>query len=53
MTQLENLRMKVFRAAAEHLNFRKAAVHLLLTQPAVTQQILLGRSPLAASDWLL
>ena len=39
MTQLENFRLKVFRAVAEHLNFRKAAEHLFLTQPAVTQQI--------------
>ena len=29
----------MFRAAAEHLNFRKAAEHLFLTQPAVTLQI--------------
>jgi LysR family transcriptional regulator, transcriptional activator of the cysJI operon len=39
MSQLENFRLKVFRAVAEHLNFRKAAEHLFLTQPAVTQQI--------------
>src|ERR1700751_655454 len=39
MAQLENFRLKVFRAAAEHLNFRKAAEHLFLTQPAVTLQI--------------
>lgn len=39
MAQLENFRLKVFRAVAEHLNFRKAAEHLFLTQPAVTQQI--------------
>jgi DNA-binding transcriptional LysR family regulator len=39
MAQLENFRLKVFRVAAEHLNFRKAAEHLFLTQPAVTQQI--------------
>jgi LysR family transcriptional regulator, transcriptional activator of the cysJI operon len=31
--------MRVFRAVAEHLSFRKAAEHLLLTQPAVTLQI--------------
>jgi LysR family transcriptional regulator, transcriptional activator of the cysJI operon len=39
MAQLENFRLKVFRAVAEHLNLRKAAEHLFLTQPAVTQQI--------------
>jgi len=39
VAQLENFRLKVFRAAAEHLNFRKAAEHLFLTQPAVTLQI--------------
>jgi DNA-binding transcriptional LysR family regulator len=39
MAQLENFRLKVFRAVAERLNFRKAAEHLLLTQPAVTLQI--------------
>lgn len=39
MAQLENFRLKVFRAAAEHLNFRKAAEELFLTQPAVTLQI--------------
>ena len=39
MTKLENFRLKVFRTVAEHLNFRKAAEHLFLTQPAVTQQI--------------
>ncbi|MGA7291426.1 MAG: selenium metabolism-associated LysR family transcriptional regulator [Terriglobales bacterium] len=39
MAQLENFRLKVFRTAAEHLNFRKAAEHLFLTQPAVTLQI--------------
>lgn len=39
MAQFENFRLKVFRAVAEHLNFRKAAEHLFLTQPAVTQQI--------------
>ena len=37
--QLENFRLKVFRTVAEHLNFRKAAEHLFLTQPAVTLQI--------------
>jgi DNA-binding transcriptional LysR family regulator len=39
VAQLENFRLKVFRAAAEHLNFRKAAEELFLTQPAVTLQI--------------
>lgn len=39
MAQLENFRLKVFRAAAEHLNFHKAAEQLFLTQPAVTLQI--------------
>ena len=39
MAQLENFRLKVFRAVAEHLNFRNAAEHLFLTQPAVTLQI--------------
>ena len=39
MAQLENFRLKVFRAVAEHLNFRKAAEHIFLTQPAVTLQI--------------
>ena len=39
MAQLENFRLKVFRAVAEHLNFHKAADQLFLTQPAVTLQI--------------
>ena len=39
MAQLENFRLKVFRAVAEQLSFRKAAEHLFLTQPAVTLQI--------------
>ena len=39
MAQLENFRLKVFRAVAQQLNFRKAAEHLFLTQPAVTLQI--------------
>ena len=39
VAQLENFRLKVFRAVAEHLNFRKASEHLFLTQPAVTLQI--------------
>jgi DNA-binding transcriptional LysR family regulator len=37
--QLENFRLKVFRTVAEHLNFRKAAEHLFLTQPAITLQV--------------
>ncbi len=36
---IENFRMRVFRAVAQHLNFSRAAEDLLLTQPAVTQQI--------------
>jgi LysR family transcriptional regulator, transcriptional activator of the cysJI operon len=36
---MENFRLKVFRAVAAHLNFSRAAEELLLTQPAVTQQI--------------
>jgi DNA-binding transcriptional LysR family regulator len=39
MAQLENFRLKVFRTVAEQLNFRKAAEHLLITQPAVTLQV--------------
>jgi DNA-binding transcriptional LysR family regulator len=39
MAQLENFRLKVFRAVAKHLNFHKAAEQLFLTQPAVTLQI--------------
>jgi DNA-binding transcriptional LysR family regulator len=39
MAQLENFRLKVFRTVAEHLSFHKAAEHLFLTQPAVTQQV--------------
>jgi LysR family transcriptional regulator, transcriptional activator of the cysJI operon len=39
MPQLENFRLKVFRAVAEHLNFRKAAEQLFISQPAVTLQI--------------
>jgi len=39
MVKLENFRLKVFRAVAQHLNFRKAAEQLFLTQPAVTLQI--------------
>jgi len=33
---LENFRVVVFRAVAEHLSFRKAAEELYLTQPAVS-----------------
>ena len=36
---MENFRLRVFRAVARHLNFRLAAEEVLLTQPAVTQQI--------------
>ena len=36
---LENFRLKVFRAVAEQLSFRKAGEQLYLTQPAVTLQI--------------
>jgi LysR family transcriptional regulator, transcriptional activator of the cysJI operon len=39
VTQLESFRLKVFRTVAEHLNFRKAAEHLFLTQPAITLQV--------------
>jgi DNA-binding transcriptional LysR family regulator len=36
---IENFRIRVFRTVAQHLNFSRAAEELLLTQPAVTQQI--------------
>jgi LysR family transcriptional regulator, transcriptional activator of the cysJI operon len=36
---MENFRLKVFRTTAAHLNFSRAAEELLLTQPAVTQQV--------------
>src|ERR1700692_4039001 len=36
---IENFRIRVFRVVARHLNFSRAAEELLLTQPAVTQQI--------------
>jgi DNA-binding transcriptional LysR family regulator len=36
---LENFRLRVFRAVAESLNFRKAGEKLYLTQPAVTLQV--------------
>ncbi len=36
---MENFRLKVFRAVAHSLNFRKASEELLISQPAVTQQV--------------
>ena len=36
---MENFRLKVFRAVARHLHFRRAAEELRLSQPAVTGQI--------------
>jgi DNA-binding transcriptional LysR family regulator len=39
VAQLENFRLKVFRAVAEQLSFHKAAKQLFITQPAVTLQI--------------
>lgn len=39
MASLENFRLVVFSAVAEHLSFRKAAEELYLTQPAVSLQI--------------
>src|SRR5260370_1243036 len=36
---IENFRIRVFREVAQHLNFSRAAEELLLTQPAITQQI--------------
>lgn len=36
---IENFRLIVFRTVAKHLSFSKAARELLLTQPAITQQI--------------
>jgi LysR family transcriptional regulator, transcriptional activator of the cysJI operon len=39
MAHLENARLVVFRAVAQHLSFRKAAEDLYLTQPAVSLQV--------------
>jgi DNA-binding transcriptional LysR family regulator len=39
IAQIENFRLKVFRAVAAHLNFHKAAGAFFLTQLAVTLQI--------------
>jgi DNA-binding transcriptional LysR family regulator len=39
IADMGNFRLKVFRAVAKHLNFRRAAEELCLTQPAVTLQI--------------
>jgi DNA-binding transcriptional LysR family regulator len=36
---IENFRIRVFRSVARHLNFSRAAEELLLSQPAITQQI--------------
>lgn len=36
---IENFKLRVFRVAADSLNFRRAAEELHLTQPAVTSQI--------------
>jgi LysR family transcriptional regulator, transcriptional activator of the cysJI operon len=36
---MENSRLRIFRAVAEHLSFRRAAEELHLSQPAVTLQI--------------
>ena len=36
---MENFRLKVFRVVARTLNFRKASEELLISQPAVTQQV--------------
>ncbi|MGE5207215.1 MAG: LysR substrate-binding domain-containing protein [Chlamydiota bacterium] len=36
---MENFRLKVFRTVAQHLNFRRAAEELCLSQPAVTLQV--------------
>jgi len=39
VAKLANFRLKVFRAVAEYLSFRRAGEELYLTQPAVTLQI--------------
>jgi DNA-binding transcriptional LysR family regulator len=39
LVTIEYFRLHVFRVVAGHLNFSRAAEELLLTQPAVTQQI--------------
>jgi len=39
MASLDNFRLVVFRAVAEHNSFRKAAEELYLTQPAVSLQL--------------
>ena len=39
VNMLENFRLRVFRAVADHLSFRKAGEQLYLTQPAITLQI--------------
>jgi DNA-binding transcriptional LysR family regulator len=44
---MENFRLRIFRAVAQSLNFRVAAETLLLTQPAVSQQIKALESELA------
>jgi DNA-binding transcriptional LysR family regulator len=36
---IENFKLKVFRVVADHLNYRRAADELHITQPAVTAQI--------------
>jgi DNA-binding transcriptional LysR family regulator len=46
---MENFRLKVFRTAAKHLNFRVAAEELHLTQPAITQQVKALESELGAA----
>lgn len=46
---IENFRLRVFRIVARHLNFSRAAEELLLTQPAVTQQIKALESELGVS----
>lgn len=39
VNMLENFRLRVFRAVADHFSFRKAGEQLYLTQPAITLQI--------------